>query len=79
MTDQSVARDLTTIAELTAAICLAPCADEPRDRVAPDEAEELHRVAREVKHHFDRFLPDAVRADIAQFIQHLEDNRESYR
>ncbi|HEX7154259.1 MAG TPA: hypothetical protein VF618_22415 [Thermoanaerobaculia bacterium] len=73
------ANDVSTLAQLAVAVCLAPCLDEPSDPRARDEAGELLFLAREIKADLDVFLTDEVRAEIVQVIEHLDQNRDRYR
>jgi hypothetical protein len=77
--NEAFASDLSAIADLTVAVCLAPCLDRSMDAGEDTEARELLRVAQEVKADLDRVLTDDVRADVVQFITYLEQNRARYR
>lgn len=77
--NEALAGDISTIADLTVAVCFAPCLDQPSNAAAESEAEELLLVAREIKEDLDQVLTDDVRADVVQFITYLEKNRARYR
>jgi hypothetical protein len=78
---EALATDLSAIADLTIAVCLAPCLDRGQSSAAEmSEAEELLRVAQEVKWKLDEILEDGtIRAEVVQVITYLENNRERYR
>jgi hypothetical protein len=78
MSDAVFNRDLCAITDLTRRLCLAPSLDEPA-RPRTDDAIDLLRCAEEIKRDLDVVLPDEVRADLVQLIQHFEDNRRRYR
>jgi hypothetical protein len=77
--NEALTSDLSTIADLTVAVCLAPCLDRSMEAGEDTEARELLRFAQDVKVDLDRFLTDDVRADVVQFITYLEKNRARYR
>ena len=76
---EALASDISTIADLTVAVCLAPCLDQSSNPAAEAEAEELLLVARQIKEGLDKVLTDDVRADVVQFLTYFEQNRERYR
>jgi len=78
--NEQLAHDLSALAELATAICLAPCSDpEVADPATRGDAEELLLLAQEIKAKLDITLTDEVRADVVQLIEHLNQNRERYR
>jgi hypothetical protein len=77
--NEALASDISAIADLTVAVCLAPCLDRSMEPGEDSEARELLRVAQEIKGKLDEFLTDDVRADVVQFITSLEQNRGRYR
>jgi hypothetical protein len=76
---EALASDISAIADLTVAVCLAPFLDQPSDPAAESEASELLLVAQQIKQDLDKVLTDDVRADVVQFLTYFEQNRERYR
>ena len=76
---EGLASDISTIADLTVAVLLAPCLDQSSNPAAETEAEELLLVAQQIKVKLDKALTPDVRTDVVQFLTYFEQNRERYR
>ena len=66
------------IADLTAAICLAPLVDEPSEGTRRG-GRELAGAIRRIKKDLDEFLTEDVRNDLRELLEHIDRNRERYR
>lgn len=66
------------IAELTAAICLAPLVQEPSTETRR-EGRALAAAIRRIKRDLDDFLTDSVRDDLRELLEHIDRNRDRYR
>jgi len=79
MNPDQVASDVVAITQLTAAVCFAPCIDEPQQPELRREGEAIIRAARRIKRELDIALTPDVRADIVQTIDYFDQHREDYR
>ena len=77
-TDQ-VASDIVAVTQLAAAVCFAPCIDEPPRPEIREEGKEILRAAQQIKRQLDIALTPDVRADIVQTIDYFDRHREDYR
>jgi len=66
------------IAELTAAMCLAPFADQPSEETRRG-GRRLANAVRRMKDDLDAFLTEDVRNDLAELLEHIDRNRNRYR
>lgn len=66
------------IADLTAAICLAPFADEPSEGTLRG-GRQLANAVRRIKNDLDGFLTEDVRNDLRDLLDHIDRNRNRYR
>lgn len=82
MSERTVTVDLCEvpgmIAELTAAICLAPFVNTPSESTQQG-GQELANAIRRLKRDLDAFLTEDVRNDLRELLEHIDRNRDRYR